>query len=89
MPMPVDYDETTKARMIAFAQCLSESDLRAYAAVEAYILERGGVSFIAELFEMSTETIKKGSRDLDDPSRFPPAGHQRILGAGRKGVLSE
>lgn len=37
---------------------------RAYAAVEAYKLGRGGVTLIANLFSMSPETIKKGQLDL-------------------------
>jgi hypothetical protein len=89
MSTPIDYDEATKERMKTFADRLSEIDLRAYAAVEAYKLGRGGVGFIAELFEMSPETIKKGQRDLDDPSRLPSHSRQRKIGAGRKGVLVE
>jgi len=87
--MPIEYDEVTKARMKIFAERLCEIDLRAYAAVEAYKLGRGGVMFIAELFEMSPETIKRGQQDLDDPSRLPSGNRQRKPGAGRKGVLVE
>ena len=75
--------------MKTFAQSLSEKDRRAYAAVEAYKLGPGGVTFIAGLFGMSPETIKKGQRDLDDPTRVPCATRQRVDGAGRKGVLVE
>ena len=89
MPKPVEYDEVTKARMKAFAGRLSEKDLRAYAAVEAYKLERGGVAFICDLLGMSPETIKKGQRDLDDPARLPSGERQRVAGAGRKGVFME
>lgn len=87
--MPIDIDELTLVRMKTFARRLSEKDLRAYAAVEAYKLGRGGVTFIADLFEMSPETIKKGQRDLDDPDRVPCGVRQRMDGAGRKGVLVE
>jgi len=89
MSMPIEFDEVTTSRMRAFAERLSEIDLRAYAAVEAYKLGRGGVTFIAELLGMSPETIKKGQRDLDDPSRLPADNRQREVGAGRKGVLVE
>ena len=58
MSMPIEFDEVTTSRMRAFAERLSEIDLRAYAAVEAYKLGRGGVTFIAELLGMSPETIK-------------------------------
>lgn len=83
------YDETTRDRMLEFADRLSEVDLRAYAAVEAYKLGRGGVSMIASLFAMSPETIKRGQRDLDDPSRLAGPGRQRHQGGGRRGVLEE
>ena len=85
----VEYDDLTKTRMKRFAQRLSEKDLRAYAAVEAYKLGQGGVTFIGDLLRMSPETIKKGQRDLDDPARLPSCGRQRQAGAGRKGVLTE
>ena len=87
--MSIEIDELNQVRMKTFAQRLSEKDLRAYAAVEAYKLGRGGVTLIAELFEMSPETIKKGQRDLDDPQRVPSGIRQRMDGAGRKGVLVE
>ena len=83
------YDEITNERMKRFAARLSERDRRAYAAVEAYKLGRGGVSHIAGLFEMSPETIKRGRDDLDCPERLPPCGRQRATGAGRKGVFAE
>lgn len=89
MSNSIEYDEVTQARMKSFARRLSEKDLRAYAAVEAYKFDRGGVAFISDLFGMSPETIKKGQRDLDDPSRLPGEGRQRQVGAGRKGVLVE
>ena len=83
------YDETTRGRMIAFAARLPERDLRAYAAVEAYKLGRGGVGFISDLLSISTETIKRGQRELDDPELLPSGSRQRHPGAGRIGVLAE
>ena len=84
---PVFYDDVTLERMIAFATGLDEVNRRAYAAIEAYKLERGGVTLIADLFGMSPETIKRGREDLDDPSRLP-ANRLRAPGAGRKGVFA-
>lgn len=83
------YDETTSDRMKQLAGRLTETDRRAYAAVEAYRLGQGGVTYIAKLFGMSPETIKRGREDLDLPNRLPPSGRQRAVGAGRKGVFSE
>ena len=89
MASQIDYDEITVGRMKNFAERLDEKDRRAYAAVEAYKIGYGGVTFIAELFGMCPETIKRGQRDLDDPDRLPATGRQRQVGAGRKGLLVE
>lgn len=84
-----DYDEVTKRRMKQFASMLSEIDRRAYAALEAYRLKRGGVTRVSEFLNISPETIKQGRDDLDNPERLPEAGRQRHKGAGRKGVCHE
>ena len=89
MSTHVEYDKVTADRIKTFAGRLSERDRRAYAAIEAYKLGRGGVSYIARLLGMSPETIKKGQRDLDEPGRLPEGDRQRQVGAGRKGVFSE
>ena len=83
------YDKVTIGRMKIFAQRLSEKDLRAYAAVEAYKLGYGGVSFVSKLLGMTPETIKHGQRDLDFADQLPEENRQRRSGAGRKGVLKE
>lgn len=83
------YDEITIRRMRQFAGTLSEVDRRAYAAVEAYKLGRGGVTFISRVLVVSPETIKRGKRDLDSPERLPGRGRQRHKGAGRIGVCVE
>jgi hypothetical protein len=75
--------------MIEMAGRLSEKDRRAYAAVEAYKIGRGGVFYISRLFGMSPDTIKKGRDDLDDSSRLPEANRQRHEGAGRRGLFME
>ena len=83
------YDQITSERMKQLAARLSEIDRRAYAAVEAYRLGQGGVTYIGKLFGMSPETIKRGREDLDSPDRLPSSGRQRAAGAGRKGVFAE
>lgn len=83
------YDEVTHKRMIQFASRLSETNRRAYAAVEAYKLGRGGVTAISRLLKISPETVKRGQEDLDSPERLPEAGRQRRQGAGRRGVCAE
>lgn len=65
------YYEITKKRMKQFASMLSETERRAYAAVEAYRLQRGGVSRVSELLEISPETVKRGREDIDAPERLP------------------
>lgn len=86
---PGPYDDNTNRRMVTFASRLSEPDRRAFAAIEAYRIGRGGVKAMANLLGMSPETIKKGREDLDDPERLPEDGRKRHRGAGRKGVLAE
>jgi hypothetical protein len=83
------YDQITRQRMRHFYGTLSEVQRRAYAAVEAYKLGRGGVVFISRLLAISPETIKRGQRDLDSPERLPGTGRQRHPGAGRIGVCVE
>lgn len=58
---------------------LSEKDCRRYAAVEADKLGRGGVGYIAQLFEVDAKTVQQGLADLDEIE--DPAG-QRVRKKG-------
>lgn len=83
------YDKATIKGMKQLADRLPERDRRAYVAAEAYKLGWGGVRAAARLFDMSTETIKRGKDELASPERLPAPGRQRHVGAGRKGICYE
>jgi hypothetical protein len=78
-PYPPDVEHTMKA----FFQSLRENDRRRYAAVEADKLGHGGVEYIAHLFEIATNTIRQGRRDLGN---LPDQASKRVRrsGGGRK-----
>lgn len=59
------YDEKTERRMKNFYVSLNEKDRRHYAAIEADKLGHGGVSYIAELFNCSRQTIHSGLKELE------------------------
>jgi hypothetical protein len=59
------YDEKTERRMKNFYLSLNEKDRRHYAAIEADKLEHRGVSYIAELFNCSRQTIYSGLDELE------------------------
>ena len=50
--------------MMKFYQNLSEKDKRHYAAIEAYKLGHGGITYISKLFNCSRQTIHEGISEL-------------------------
>jgi hypothetical protein len=83
-PYPPDVEDTMKA----FFQSLRENDRRRYAAVEADKLGHGGVEYIAHLFDIATNTIRQGRRDLGN---LPDQISKRVRrpGGGRKRRVDE
>lgn len=65
---------------------LNESGRRRWAAIEARMLGRGGVSAVARATGLSRTTIHAGLRSLQDKKRakLEKAGRSRKAGAGRK-----
>ncbi len=62
---------------------LSEKDRRAYAAIEALKLPRGGIAYILRLIGCSKKTLYRGIQDLENAN--PDLNNRiRIKGAGRK-----
>ena len=45
---------------------LSEKDRRLYAGLETQKLPRGGQNYIADLFDCSPKTIRRGEKELED-----------------------
>ena len=64
---------------------LSEKDRRAYAAVEALKLPRGGIGYLISLLCCSRNTIKRGIKELSSPaSKQDTEKRIRRKGGGRK-----
>jgi hypothetical protein len=75
-----EYSEAVEDRMVALYESLSEKDRRRYAAVEAEKLGHGGIQYVAELFECDPDTIRQGSRDIDQLPGDEAAGRVRKKG---------
>jgi len=58
------YTEEIENLMCTHYLNLSEKDKRHYAAIEAAKLGRGGITYIAELFECDRQTITTGLEEL-------------------------
>ena len=78
------WDGETKTQMRNFYESLSEKDQRRFAAVEAWRLGHGGITYVAEVFECSIRTIQRGMDELEQLPDDPAAGRVRRPGAGRK-----
>jgi len=64
------YWHKTVRDVLALAP-LTEKDRRLYAAVETTKLGRGGITYIAGLLRLDRKTIRRGLRELRQPSRLP------------------
>ena len=60
-----EYSAEVERHMVQLYGSLSEKDRRRYAAVEAEKLGRGGVQFIADLFDCDPDTIRHGAEDME------------------------
>src|SRR5665811_1249187 len=65
---------------------LSEKDKRLYAGVEALKFSYGGISYIAQLFACSRNTILRGIIELGGKETIPRK-RDRKAGGGRKQVM--
>jgi hypothetical protein len=72
--------------MLSYYETLSEKGRRHYAAQEAEKLGHGGKRYIGRLLGMSQKTLRKGIKELSNPSLLSeiPTGKQRRSGGGRK-----
>ena len=80
------FDLSTEKKMREFCQTLSEKDQRRYAAMEAWRLGYGAITYIAKVLGCSTRTISRGMNELDLRPNDPSAGRVRCPGAGRKKI---
>ena len=77
------YSSEVEKAMRRLFESLSEHERRSYAAVEAAKLGHGGLRYLAQVFCCDEKTIRRGIRELNEPSGLP-AGRSRKKGvAGR------
>lgn len=75
------YDEPVERAMQHFYASLAERDRRHYAAIEALKLGHGGIGYIADLLGCSERTIRRGTGELAEPTRWPPGQSRKKGGA--------
>jgi hypothetical protein len=83
--MTVPYACEIEAAMRQVFQSLGERERRLYAAVEAVKLGHGGVTYLARVLGCDEKTIRRGKRELEEPSPLPP-GRSRQKGAAGNAV---
>ena len=62
------YSRLVELGMQHFYKSLSEKDKRHYSAIEASKLGHGGISYIAELFGCTRQTVSAGLEELKKKS---------------------
>jgi hypothetical protein len=60
--------------MRRFYRFLSEKDRRRYAAVEAFKLGWGGITYISQLFECDDKPIRDGMKELEQEEVLSQSG---------------
>ena len=81
------YTQETESRMQELYNRLPEKNRRLYAGVEASKLGRGGVSYVARLFNCSRNTILRGIKELGEEEVLE--NRNREIGGGRRPVLEK
>jgi hypothetical protein len=79
--MEAKYPVEVEDSMRRLFESLSERERRLYAAVEAAKLGRGGIAYLATVLGCDEKTIRRGKRELVEPTDLPP-GRSR-----KKGVV--
>jgi Rhodopirellula transposase DDE domain len=80
------YSMELEFQMRELYERLSEKDRRQYAAIEALKFSRGGISYIANLFNCSSDTLYVGINEIVSEEKSKGA-LLRIPGGGRKPVV--
>lgn len=70
--MQAPYAPAAAAAMRHLFASLNERDRRLYAATEARKLGRGGLRYLARLLDCDPKTIRRGLRELAEPSPLLP-----------------
>jgi len=82
------YPQEIEERMQELYSRLPERSRRLYAGVEALKLPYGGISYIADIFACSRDTVLKGIKELAEKETLPQ-NQSRKAGGGRKPVLEK
>jgi hypothetical protein len=86
--MQSPYSPDIEKQMQEMFSRLSEKDKRLYAGVEALKFSFGGISYIAQLFACSRNTILRGIIELGRKETIP-GKRNRKPGGGRKQVMEK
>ena len=62
------YDEPIERVMKDYFETLSEKDRRRYAGVEALKLGHGGIKYVADLFGIRRQTVRRGMKEVTNMS---------------------
>lgn len=62
------YDAPIERAMKDYFETLSEKDQRRYAGVEALKLGHGGIKYVADLFGIRRQTVRKGMKEVANMS---------------------
>jgi transposase len=79
----MEIEEAILTKYQLLAPELSERTLRLFAAAEAKVLGRGGISTVARVIEISRDRILRGLRDFEAKEKLEPERIRR-KGGGRK-----
>ena len=80
------YSLEVEEQMQRFYRSLSEKDRRRYAAVEAFKLGWGGITYISQLFECDDKPIRNGMKELEQEAVLNQS-EIRQAGGGRKSAF--
>ena len=82
------YSQEIATQMQALYRRLPEKNRRLYAGIEASKLPYGGISYIADLFGCSRDTVQRGIKELCEEETLSQ-NRNRKTGGGRKPVLEK
>jgi hypothetical protein len=80
------YSPEVEQQMRRFYQSLSEKDRRRYAAVEAFKLGWGGITYISQLFKCDDKPMRAGMKELEQEEELNQS-RIRQTGGGRKSAF--
>ena len=77
------YSPSREEQMRAFSHSLLEKDRRRYAAIEAYQLGYGGISYVVRVLDCDRHTLTQGLEELTAPEALQQPRIRRV-GSSRK-----